>query len=138
MHLRKGWPAHQLSQGEYAAEFADPAVEFAWETLYHRNGRLIGVGLVDVLPDGLSSVYFYHAPDWRPSGPGTFSVLREIEWARELGLPYLYLGYFIERCPSMAYKNRFNPHELLAGGVEPGGRPVWQLVKPRAEAARPD
>lgn len=125
MHSRKDWPTHVVTLAEYQAEFADPTVSFAWETLYFQNNQLVGVGLVDVLPQALSSVYFFHDPGWRSLGPGTFSVLREIAWARELATPYLYLGYWIEQCPSMSYKSRFVPHELVAQGVDFGETPVW-------------
>jgi len=45
-----------------------------------------------------------------------FSVLREIEWARERGIPHYYLGYWIEGCETMDYKAQYNPHELLVDG----------------------
>ncbi len=139
MQVRRGWPEHQITAAEYRAEFADPAISFAWETLYYRGTHLIGVGLVDVLPTGLSSVYFYHDPAWRPNGPGTYSILREVDWARELNNPYLYLGYWIERCPSMSYKAHFMPHELLSS--EPRQLEVgdWELQPTDASrTVRPD
>jgi arginine-tRNA-protein transferase len=138
MQIRRGWPEHQITLEEYQAEFVDPAVSFAWEMLYFRGTRLIGVGLVDVLPAGLSSVYFYHDPEWRQAGPGTFSILCEIEWARELARPYLYLGYWIERCPSMNYKSRFTPHELLSERVGTQ-MPAWiRPAEGASRTARPD
>ncbi len=127
MHQRRNWPVHEITPAEYHAEFADSKVSFAWETLYFQEDRLLGVGLVDVLPNAMSSVYFYHDPAWRPLGPGSYSVLREIDWARKLEIPYLYLGYWIERCPSMSYKSRFAPHELIAASVDAGESPVWKV-----------
>ena len=92
---------------------------------YYRGERLIGVGLIDILPDGLSSVYFYHAPEWRPQAPGVFSLMCEFDFCRERGIPYLYLGYWIERCPSMAYKSGYGPHEVLENYVEEDESPEW-------------
>jgi arginine-tRNA-protein transferase len=96
---------------------------------YFREETLVGVGLIDLLPHSLSSIYFYHAPDWRPDGPGTFSMLCEIELARQRQLDFVYLGYWIRDCQSMAYKNRFVPHELLRS--RPGERmePDWQRME---------
>ena len=99
--------------------------EFAYEGRYFHAGRLVGVGLVNWLPHGLSSVYFYHAPAWRPLAPGVFSVLQEIEFCRTHQLPYLYLGYWIAECPSMAYENQYRPHELLQGRPEDGEPAIW-------------
>jgi arginine-tRNA-protein transferase len=53
-------------------------------------------------------------------------VLKEIETAAALGIPWLYLGYWIAACPSMTYKNRFAPHEILRAYVGDGEEPDWQ------------
>src|SRR3954466_10200847 len=76
-------------------------------------GRLIAVGICDVCTRSLSSVYFYFDPDASARGLGTFGVLREIEFARERGIPHYYLGYVIGGCGAMAYKASFRPHEVL-------------------------
>jgi arginyl-tRNA--protein-N-Asp/Glu arginylyltransferase len=82
---------------------------------YRVSGMLIAVGVVDVLPQGLSSVYlFYHpqfAHDLVPLGK--YAILQEIEFARSLQLPYYYLGYYIESCTKMRYKAEYKPSELL-------------------------
>jgi arginine-tRNA-protein transferase len=81
----------------------------------HRDGagRLLGVGVCDVSHRSLSSVYFYFEPDESRRGLGTFGALQEIAFAREAGIPYYYLGYWIEPCRSMRYKAEFRPYELL-------------------------
>ncbi len=126
MSARRGWQFHPTDMNDYAEAFLLGDWEFAREMLYLRDGRLAGVSLVDVVDDGLSSVYFYHDPEWRDLGPGTFSILQEIEFCRRTGRPHLYLGYWIAECPSMAYKANFGPHEVLERYVADDVEPVWR------------
>jgi len=75
--------------------------------------RLLGVGLCDVSPRSLSSVYFYFDPTGCHRRLGTFSSLVEIEFARRQRIAHYYLGYFIAGCGSMSYKSSFRPYEIL-------------------------
>jgi len=88
------------------------------------GGRLIGLGVIDLLPDVVSSVYFFFDPEEGRRSLGTFSILKEVELARESGRSYLYLGYYIAGCREMNYKARFTPCELL----HPDG--VWRAFAP--------
>jgi arginine-tRNA-protein transferase len=109
----KGWPSHE---GHDAQSFAESFLDNPFPTeqwRYELNGRLIGLGFVDVLPPvGLSAIYFVHDPEERSRSLGTWNVLRLIEETTARGLPHLYLGYHVADCRSMAYKSAFRPNEV--------------------------
>ena len=83
---------------------------------FTQNAELRIVSLVDRLADGLSSVYTFFDPEPAGASLGTYSILWQIERCRDLGLRYLYLGYWIQESPKMAYKASFKPVEGLVGG----------------------
>jgi arginine-tRNA-protein transferase len=77
-------------------------------------GNLLAVALTDVLGDGLSMVYSFFDPDEARRSLGTFMILDHIARARELALPYVYLGYWVQGSRKMDYKGRFLPQERLS------------------------
>lgn len=82
--------------------------------------RLLAGGVMDHVPQGLSAVYTYFEPDAGERSLGTWMILAQIEHARRLGLPYLYLGYWIHGSTKMNYKRAFRPLEVLGeSGWEP-------------------
>lgn len=85
-------------------------IEFAYRDA---GGRLLAVGLCDVSGRSLSSVYFYFDPGEAKRGLGTFGALYEIKTAARLGIPYYYLGYWVNGCSAMRYKADFHPSEIL-------------------------
>ena len=76
-------------------------------------GTLLAAALTDVLSDGLSMVYSFFDPDEGSRSLGTLMILDHIVRARRMGLPYVYLGYWVEGSPKMDYKGRFLPQERL-------------------------
>ncbi|KAH0907862.1 hypothetical protein HID58_039689 [Brassica napus] len=85
---------------------------------YRVDGRLVAVGVVDILPKCLSSVYLFWDPDYAFLSLGKYSAIQEINWVRENqarcpSLEYYYLGYYIHSCSKMRYKAAYRPSELL-------------------------
>ncbi|NVK41217.1 MAG: arginyltransferase [Oceanospirillaceae bacterium] len=82
-----------------------------------RDGeRLLSVAVTDELRRGLSAIYTFFDPDEPRRSLGTFSILTQIEQTRLLGLPYLYLGYWVKQCQKMNYKIAYRPLQLLLDG----------------------
>lgn len=87
------------------------------------DGQLRMVSVIDVLDDGLSSVYTFFDPDVSGASFGVFNILWQVEQCRALRLPYLYLGYWIADSRKMAYKTQFRPIEGRVGGH-------WRILDP--------
>jgi len=93
---------------------------------FREDDILRAVSIIDLLDDGLSSVYTFYDSEVIGASYGTAAVLWQIAQCERLGLPYLYLGYWIRHSPKMAYKSRFRPLEALQQGV-------WAPLDPGAE-----
>ena len=114
-----------MSMGDFAAMVEETAVhthivEYRFSD-GPKRGALAGAALVDALGDGLSMVYSFFEPSQASRSLGTFMILDHITKTRAFGLPYLYLGYWVEGSKKMAYKGRFLPQERL-------GLMAWERV----------
>jgi leucyl-tRNA---protein transferase len=89
------------------------------EMRYYVEDQLIGVGIVDLGIEGMSSVYFYFdpAPEVSKLSPGVYSVLREIDLCRKTGRSYLYLGLYVADCARLSYKANYNACERMRDGA---------------------
>lgn len=88
-------------------------VEYRLKSDNGEEGRLIGAVLIDILGDGISMIYSFYEPDETSRSLGTFMILDNIARVKRLGLPYLYLGYWVRGSRKMDYKARFLPQERL-------------------------
>ncbi len=105
-----------MSFYDYRAMVEDTPIETLIVEYRDSDEQLVGACLTDRLGDGLSAVYSFFAPELERSSLGTYTVLWLIARAKALGLPYVYLGYWVAESRKMAYKARFRPSEVLLGG----------------------
>jgi arginine-tRNA-protein transferase len=93
-----------------------PGAQRASPTASTTRPPLMAAALCDRLSDGISMVYSFYDPEATKRGLGTFMILDHIAHAKRLGLPYVYLGYWINGSEKMSYKRRFQPQERLTSG----------------------
>lgn len=131
-NVLRGWPLCSAEPDEYCRSFVEGSGVFGHELRLELGGRLIAVALVDVLPRAISAVYCYYDPNFRDRTLGVMAILQQIQKARELGIPYVYLGYWVEPNSSMRYKSRYRPHQLLQGRPADLAEPNWRSVTDRS------
>lgn len=112
-----------VDETSYRDFFVNSFLSTTEELRLYADDRLVGLGIMDIVGDALSSVYFFFDPAYAKYSPGTYSVLKEIEICRERGLSYYYPGFFISACKSMSYKANFGPAEVRTRGQE-----KWESV----------
>ncbi len=129
MEEKKGWKHYALSPNSYHELYVSGAMKFGKEILYFVDGKLVGVDLVDFFTDGLSSIYFFYDPDYAHLSLGRFSMYQQIYIAQTNKLPWVYLGYYVEKCPSLSYKADYKPYEILQDEPSLEDSPVWITQK---------
>lgn len=111
------------------ADFLAASAEHSHHIRYTLGNQLVGVAVTDRLKTGLSAIYTFFDPDLTKRSLGVFSILTQLRLCEALGLPYLYLGYWIDGCKKMDYKMDYQPIELLVGGQ-------WRAVKQKPTSIR--
>lgn len=131
MNIKKGWEYNQVDRDKYNYMFVDGRGGFGKEICFFSDDRLIGVALVDILnvSKAMSAIYFFYDHDYANLSLGTFSILKQFEIARDLGINYLYPGYWIRNHHSLGYKERFKPFEILQNRPNLYEMPEWIAYK---------
>jgi len=128
MSKKKGWEHNATTPDHYYNSFVLGHEEFGYEVLYFDENRLIGVDLIDILKDGISSIYFYYDPDYAHLSLGKLSLYKQIKFAKESNKEWIYLGYYVEDCPSLSYKKEYKPYYTLQGRPSEFENYTWTIV----------
>ncbi|XP_077585446.1 arginyl-tRNA--protein transferase 1 isoform X2 [Stigmatopora nigra] len=110
-----------LCDSPLEAEYSVDGPEMGYGSFHQQywlDGQIVAVGVIDILPTCVSSVYLYYHPDFAFLSLGSYSALREIAFTRQLQkqspkLSHYYLGFYIHSCPKMRYKGQYRPSDLL-------------------------
>lgn len=100
------------TQDQYKSFIRCNITEQLYLEIWHKK-QLISVAVTDVLKDALSAVYTFYHPDYQRNGLGVLSILQQLALAKEMDKKFVYLGYQIDDCQKMNYKNRYFPHQVL-------------------------
>jgi len=128
MHHKRAWDLQQVNANNYYSSFVDGANEFGYEVLYFNDDKLIGVDLIDILPNSVSSIYFYYDPDYEKYSLGKYSMYRQIMYAQANDLSWIQMGYYVEGCQSLEYKASYSPHLRLIERPQDGEVANWVKV----------
>jgi leucyl-tRNA---protein transferase len=121
----RGWKYTQITAEPYHDMFVSGDGDFGFEVCYYDGKKLIAVDMIDILPIGISSVYFYYDPDYQHLSLGVYSLLVQIEMAKKYGLPHIYVGYAVRENASLNYKFRYHPYDVLQNRATLEEKAVW-------------
>ena len=125
MEGKKGWKYHPISPAIYSELYVQGHGSFGKEVLYFVDFKLVGVDLIDICEDGISSIYFYYDPDYSHLSLGRYSIYQQIIMAKKYNLKWIYLGYYVEKSNSLNYKALYTPHQILLGNPSLEEEPIW-------------
>ena len=125
MHEKKGWDKNQTDAKNYFISFVNGYEEFGYEVLYFDKEKLIGVDLIDLLDNGLSSIYFYYDPDYSHLSLGKYSLYKQIMFAKSNEYEWIYLGYYVKECQSLSYKDQYKPYLTLTHRPSETQKDIW-------------
>ncbi len=125
MKEKRNWDHETTTARHYYMSFVHGHADFGYEVQYYIDNVLVGIDLIDILPSGISSIYFYYDPDYAKYSLGTFSMLQQIQIAKGNHLKWIYMGYYVQGCQSLEYKSRYKPYHILQGRPCDASDPVW-------------
>ena len=126
MHEKKNWKYEVITPDDYYNSYVAGANKYGKEILYFIEDKLVGVALVDILEEGMSAIYCYYDHDYEYLSLGKYSILAQISLAKQMKLPYLYLGYWIKDHYSMGYKENYKPFEILVNRATLKEKTIWR------------
>ncbi len=110
----------RMDRDDFNSMISNSPIETMLIDYFDQNQKLVGSVLTDMQQDGMSAVYSFFDPAAAHRSVGTYMIIDLINFADELKLPWLYLGYYVAQSPKMRYKARFQPAEIFHNGA-------WQL-----------
>jgi arginine-tRNA-protein transferase len=126
---KDNWKYRRINYKDYYENFVEGAYDFGKEVLYYKDDNLIAIDLIDIVDDGISSIYFIYDPDYAHLSLGIYSLIKQIEFAKILNKDWIYLGYWVDGCKSFKYKENFKPLQVLDGFPPFSKEPDWKEFK---------
>ncbi|PAF47265.1 arginyltransferase [Helicobacter sp. 12S02634-8] len=132
---KKGWDYKGIDAMSYGDMFVEGFMNFGYEFAYYIQDELVGLGLVDIVLDSVSAIYFFYDPSREDLSLGTFNILSQIKLAQQKGLKFFYPGYWIKDHYCMGYKERFKPFEVLQNAPDLFEIPIWEIYQKEKNAS---
>ncbi len=129
MSQKKGWNFNETTEYLYNKSFIESASTYGYEVLYYDEDKIIGIDFIDVIDDGISAIYFFYDPDYSHLSLGKLSIYYQIIKAKELGLKWIYMGYYVKDCDSLNYKSKYEPYQLLKDRPSIDEDDIWYFPK---------